>query len=134
MKTRIAPLFGLLAIALVLGLAADAPAKAAATDSSTVVFENDKANCILYQTGSGKNVCGFGMRSYPTHLSIMKTAGTFRVTTPDSKEATEEAKAGDVGWEPAVTHRYEAISPGTVEVYLIEVKDKDWKPSTDLKP
>ena len=112
---------------------AQATAKAAA-DSSTVVFENDKVRCILYHTTSGKNVCGFGMHSHPAHLYIMKTAGKFRVTTPDGKEATEEAKAGDVGWEPAVMHRYEAISPGTVEVYLVEVKDKDWKPSTGLSP
>jgi hypothetical protein len=137
MKTKFTPLLFLVAGCLGFFLArvyAQAPAKSAATDSSTVVFENEKVRCILYQTGTGKNVCGFGMHSHPAHLYIMKTAGKFRVTTPDGKEATEEAKAGEVGWEPAVTHRYEAISPGTVEVYLVEVKDKDWKPSTGLNP
>ena len=72
------------------------------------------------------------MHSHPPHLFIMKTAGKFRVTTPDGKESIDEAKAGDVGWEPAVTHRIEAISTEPVEVYLVEVKDKDWKPSTGL--
>ncbi len=132
MKTKLICFATLLAISLVRLSATDAPAKPAAPNSSTVVFENDKVRCILYHTSTGENVCGFGMHSHPAHLYIMKTAGKFRVTTPDGKTATEEANAGDVGWEPAVTHRYEAISPGTVEVYLVEVKDKDWIPSTNL--
>jgi hypothetical protein len=134
MKATPVPLLGVLIFFALRGIAAEIPAKAAAGDMSTVVFENEKVRCILYQTASGKNVCGFGMHSHPAHLYIMKTAGKFRVTTPDGKEAVEDANAGDVGWEPAVTHRYEAISPGNVEVYLVEVKDKDWKPSTGLKP
>jgi hypothetical protein len=134
MKTKFFGVASLLSITLVRFYAAESSTKAAPVDTSTVVFENEKVRCILYQTTSGKNVCGFGMHSHPAHLYIMKTAGKFRVTTPDGKEAVEEAKAGDVGWEPAVTHRYEAISAGNVEVYLVEVKDKDWKPSTGLKP
>ncbi|MDI1320251.1 MAG: hypothetical protein PSW75_08675 [bacterium] len=128
MKTKLFCLAGLLAIAAARVSAAESPAK----DSSTVLFENDKVRTILYVTGTGKNVCGFGLHSHPPHLFIMKTAGKLRVTTPDGKESIEEAKAGDVGWEPAVTHRIEAISPEPVEVYLVEVKDKDWKPSTGL--
>jgi len=132
MKTTIATLFGFLAVFLARGLAADAPAKAAATDSSTVVFENDKVRCILYQTGSGKNVCGFGMHTHPAHLYIMQSPGKFRTVTPDGKEVIEDGKAGDVGWEPAVTHRVECISGESVTCYLVEVKDKDWKPSNGL--
>lgn len=113
-------------------LAAVAPS--AAEDTSTVLFENDKVRTVLYRTTTGKNVCGFGMHSHPAHLFIMKTAGKFKVTTPDGKETIEEAKAGEVGWEPAVTHRIETLTPETVEVYLVEVKDKEWKPSTNLKP
>ena len=130
MKTKLACLASLLAVAAARVCAAESAPK----DSSTVVFENDKVRAILYVTATGKNVCGFGMHSHPAHLFIMKTAGKFRLTTPDGKESIEEAKAGEVGWEPAVTHRYEAISPEPVEVYLVEVKDKDWKPSTGLKP
>jgi hypothetical protein len=113
-------------------LAAVAPSSA--EDTSTVLFENEKVRTVLYRTTTGKNVCGFGMHSHPAHLFIMKTAGKFKVTTPDGKETVEEAKAGEVGWEPAVTHRIETLSPETVEVYLVEVKDKDWQPSTHLKP
>ena len=137
MKIKFAPLLLLAAGVLGLFLArafAQTPGKPAVNDSSTVLFENEKVRAILYHTTTGKNVCGFGMHSHPAHLFIMRTEGKFRVTTPDGKEAIEEAKAGDVGWEPAVTHRYEAVSPSTVEVYLVEVKDKDWKPSTGMSP
>ena len=114
-------------------LSAQGPAKPApATDSSTVVFENDKVRTILYQTGTGKNVCGFGMHSHPAHLYIQLNAAKFRVTTPDGKTTIEEGKAGEVGWEPAVTHRVESVSGESVTTYLVEVKDKDWKPSTNL--
>jgi len=91
-----------------------------------------KVRTILYQTGSGKNVCGFGMHSHPAHLYIQLNAAKFRVTTPDGKTTIEEGKAGEVGWEPAVTHRVESVSGESVTTYLVEVKDKDWKPSTNL--
>lgn len=135
MKTKFAPLLlivaGCLACWLV-RLSAQAPSKTSATDSSTVVFENDKVRAILYQTGTGKNVCGFGMHSHPAHLYIQLNAAKFRVTTPDGKVEIVEGKAGEVGWEPAVTHRVESVTGESVQTYLVEVKDKDWKPSTGL--
>ena len=134
MKTKTVLSFGLLAFAFVTHLAAETPAKPAPLrDSSTVVFENDKVRAILYQTGTGKNVCGFGMHSHPAHLYIQLQPAKFRVTTPDGKESIEEGKAGEVGWEPAVTHRVETLSAENVTIYLVEVKDKDWKPSAGLK-
>ena len=132
MKTKftVALLF-LLAAARV--AAADAPAKAADTDSSRVVFENEKVRIILYHTTSGKNLCGFGMHSHPAHAYIQLQPAKFRVTTPDGKVEILDAPAGDAGWEPAVTHRVETLSPANADTYLIEVKDKDWKPSTNLR-
>jgi hypothetical protein len=114
------------------GICADAPRKSAAADSSTVVFENEKVRTILYQTGTGKNVCGFGMHWHPAHLFIQLNPAKFRVTTPDGKVEIVEGKAGEVGWEPAVTHRVESMSGESVTTYLVEVKDRDWKPSTNL--
>ncbi len=132
MKTKrlVALLFTFGGIAV--GISADAPKKSAATDSSTVVFENEKVRTILYQTGTGKNVCGFGMHWHPAHLFIQLNPAKFRVTTPDGKTEIVEGKAGEVGWEPAVTHRVESVSGESVTTYLVEVKDKDWKPSTNL--
>lgn len=134
MKTKFLSALAILALVLVVRLAAETPAKPTPLpDSSTVMFENDKVRAVLYQTGTGKNVCGFGMHSHPAHLYIQLQPAKFRVTTPDGKESIEEGKAGEVGWEPAVTHRVEALSAENVTIYLVEVKDKDWKPSTGLK-
>ena len=135
MKTKLTPLLLLIAGCggfLLAHLSAQAPSKTTATDSSSVVFENDRVRTILYQTGTGKNVCGFGMHSHPAHLFIQLNAAKFRVTTPEGKVTIEEGKAGEVGWEPAVTHRVESLSGESVTTYLVEVKDKDWKPSTNL--
>ena len=93
-----------------------------------------QSSIILYQTGTGKNMCGFGMHSHPAHAYIQLNDAKIKVTTPDGKEEIVDSKAGEVGWEPAVTHRVESLSPGNVSTYLIEVKDKDWKPSTNLTP
>ena len=138
MKTNTLRLFLLLAGCLGLFLAripaADVPAKPAPLpESSTVVFENDKVRIILYQTGTGENMCGFGMHSHPAHAYIQLNDAKIKITTPDGKEEIVDSKAGDTGWEPAVTHRVESVGAGNVTTYLIEVKDKDWKPSTNLK-
>lgn len=123
MKTKAAALCLLLAGPLL--AAADA-------DFSKVVFENDQVRIVLYHTSGGKNLCGFGMHSHPAHAYIQIQAAKFRVTTPDGKEQILDAPAGDAGWEPAVTHRVESLSPVSADTYLIEMKDKDWKPSTGL--
>ncbi len=135
MKTKLASLLILVGAGFggfLARVSAQAPSKTTATDSSAVVFENDKVRTILYQTGTGKNVCGFGMHSHPAHLYIQLNAAKFRVTTPDGKVEVAEGKAGEVGWEPAVTHRVESVSGESVTTYLVEVKDKDWKPSSGL--
>jgi hypothetical protein len=131
MKTKFTIAALLLATLLSLP-AAETTQPAPTTDVSTVVFENDKVRTILYQTGTGKNVCGFGMHSHPAHLYIQLNPAKFRVTTPDGKVEIVEGKAGEVGWEPAVTHRVESVSGESVTTYLVEVKDKEWKPSTGL--
>jgi hypothetical protein len=134
MKTKFILPLVIVGFTLVIRLVAETPAKPAPLpDSSTGMFENDKVRTVLYQTGTGKNVCGFGMHSHPAHLYIQLQPAKVRVTTPDGKESIEEGKAGEVGWEPAVTHRVETLSAENVTIYLVEVKDKDWKPSTGLK-
>ena len=97
-----------------------------------VAFENEKVRVIEYRTGSGKDVCGFGMHTHPAHLYIMLTDAKLRTVTPDGKEAFEHAKAGDIGWEPAEQHICENLSNNNAMTYVIEIKDKDWKPSTGL--
>jgi hypothetical protein len=62
----------------------------------------------------------------------MKTDAKLRIVTPDGKESFEDAKAGDVGWAPAEQHIVENLSGKDAACYVIETKDKDWKPSTGL--
>jgi hypothetical protein len=135
MKSKFAPLLLLLAGCLGLFFArvlAQSSAKASVPETSKVLFENDRTRVIEYHTNAGKNICGLGLHSHPAHLFIMLTDAKLRVVTPDGKEEIVDAKAGEVGWESAVTHRAENLDGKNADCYLIEFKDKDWKPSTGL--
>lgn len=97
-----------------------------------VAFENDKVRVIEYQTGSEAGICGRGNHTHPGHVYIMLSDAKLRTVTPDGKAVIENAKAGDVGWEDAGEHICDKISAGNARCYVIEIKDKDWKPSTGL--
>ena len=97
-----------------------------------VVFENEKVRVINYHTGSEKNVCGFGMHTHPPHVYVMLTDAKLRIVTPDGKEIFEDSKAGDTGWADAEQHIVENLSGRNAACSIIEIKDKDWKPSTGL--
>jgi len=97
-----------------------------------VAFENDKVRVLEYQTGSETGICGYGNHTHPGHVYIMLSDAKLRTVTPDGKEVIENAKSGDVGWEDAEKHICEKISDGNARCYIIEIKDKDWKPSTGL--
>ena len=97
-----------------------------------VAFENEKVRVIEYQTGSEKDVCGFGMHTHPPHLYIMLTDAKLRIVDADGKETFENSKAGDTGWAPAEKHIVENLSGESAGCYIIEIKDQDWKPSTGL--
>ncbi len=119
---------------LVAHLVAQTPTPAKTPETARVVFDDARSRVIEYHTNGGKNVCGLGMHYHPPHLYIMTTDAKLRVVTPDGKEEIIDAKAGEVGWEGAVTHRAENLSGKKASCYVIEFKDKDWKPSTGLGP
>ena len=100
--------------------------------SARVAFENDRVRVIEYHTGSEKAICGFGVHTHPPHVYIMLTDAKIRIVTPDGKETFENAKAGDVGWAGAEHHIAENILGNNAGCYVIEIKDKDWTPSTGL--
>ena len=132
MNTQVSCLLAAIALA---GAGCHTPASSAHRHSPAVyrvVFENDKVRVIEYHTGSEKDICGFGMHSHPAHLYIMKTDARLRIVAPDGKESFETSKAGEVGWEPAEEHIAENLMGNDASCYLIEIKDKDWKPSTGL--
>ena len=103
-------------------------------ETSKVLFENERTRVIEYRTNGGTNVCGLGVHSHPPHVFIMLTDARLRIVDADGKEHFEDAKAGEAGWEPAVTHRAENVTGKDVGIYLVEFKDRDWKPSTGMSP
>ncbi|MEO7598238.1 MAG: hypothetical protein ABIV50_04860 [Opitutus sp.] len=117
---------------LVLRSGAQSSAKTAAPETAKVVFENDRSRVIEYHTNTGKDICGLGLHSHPAHLYIMLTDSKLRTIGTDGKEEIVDSKAGEVGWEAASTHRCENLLGNNAGVYVIEIKDKDWRPSTGL--
>ena len=113
-------------------LFAATPVQTPAVETGRVVFENEKTRVVEYRTNGGKDACGAGVHSHPDHLYIMLTDAKFRTVLPDGKEELADAKAGEVGWEAAATHRCENIMGNQAGLFVIEIKDKNWKPSTGL--
>ncbi|MEO8346493.1 MAG: hypothetical protein ABI607_12440 [Betaproteobacteria bacterium] len=58
------------------------------------------------------------------------TDAKVKVTAADGKVFVADVKAGDMFWSPAEIHTTDNLSGATVRAYIVEFKDKDWKPST----
>jgi hypothetical protein len=137
MKPKSAALSLLVVVALGFAfsrLFAASPVETPAIETGKVVFENEKTRVIEYRTNGGKDACGTGVHSHPDHLYIMLTDAKFRTVLPSGKEELSDAKAGEVGWEAAATHRCENLMSNQAGLFVIEIKDKNWKPSTGLSP
>lgn len=98
--------------------------------SYKVMFENDKVRVLEYVAGAGLPVCGVGRHSHPIHLTMQLTDAKVKVTTDAGKVIVADVKAGTMFWSPAETHRTENMTGTTIRAYIVEMKDKDWKPST----
>lgn len=108
------------------------PASVTAQDASRVqprsyrvVLDNPRVRVIEYTARPGMGVCGVGMHSHPDHVTVLLTPARVRVTHNGVVKMVE-LKAGDVFWEPAVTHEVENLGGGDVRSLIIELKrDKD---------
>jgi len=109
-------------------LAQDAPT--VAPRSYRVVVENDRVRVLEFKSRPGMGVCGQGMHSHPDHVTVSLTGAKLRVTTPDGKATFEDVPPGAVFFEPAVIHSAEIIGGSGTRTYIIELRGKDWKPST----
>jgi quercetin dioxygenase-like cupin family protein len=98
--------------------------------SYKVLFENDRVRVLEYQSRPGRGICGRGKHSHPAHLNVLLTDAKAKVTLPDGKSFFGQNKAGDVFWEPAVTHTVENVGGTDMRAYMVELKDKDWQPSS----
>lgn len=98
--------------------------------SYKVVFENDHLRVLEYVSRPGLGLCGRGRHSHPPHLNVLLTDAKAKITTADGKTFVGQRKAGEVFWEGAVTHTVENIGGSGVRAYMVELKDRDWQPST----
>ncbi len=109
-------------------LAQDAPTMA--PRSYRVVLDNDRVRVLEYKSRPGFGVCGEGMHYHPDHVTVSLTGAKLKVTTPGGKPTFENIPAGTVFFEPTVIHSAEIIGGLGTRSYIIELKGKDWKPST----
>jgi hypothetical protein len=94
-----------------------------------LVFEKEKVRVLEYKSRPGLGVCGTGTHSHPDHVAIPLTDAKAKVRGQDGKTFIAQVKAGEAFWEPAETHIAENIG-GAARVLIVEIKDRDWKPST----
>ena len=93
-----------------------------ASDTISVILENDKLKVTEYVSNPGKDVCGKGKHTHAPHLSILLTDAKVTVTTSNGKTQIFDLKAGAAFWSEAETHI--AINSGDkiAKAYIVELK------------
>jgi hypothetical protein len=122
-----------LAMLAALGVTRDVFAQDAVTSdprSFRVVLENERVRVIEFRSGPGLGVCGQGMHYHPERVTVSLTGAKVRITNAEGRTMVREVPLGRVSFEPAVTHATENIGGSGTRTYMIELKDKHWKPST----
>lgn len=112
------------------------PASAIAQDpvkmspkSYRVALENDRVRVLEYNNRPGLGVCGRGLHYHPAHVDVCLTDVRVKVVQ-DGKTTVDKVKTGDVLWFDAEWHEAENVDKTASRVYMIEMKDTNWKPST----
>ena len=121
-----------IALLAAFGVAEDTLAQNATTAnprSYRVVLDNDRVRVIEYKSRPGLGVCGEGVHSHPAHLAIALTPAKVKVTQ-NGKTTYGEVPAGEVMFFDAEVHSAENVGGAGTRFYLVEMKGRDWKPST----
>ena len=121
-----------IALLAAFGVAEDALAQNATTAnprSYRVVLDNERVRVIEYKSRPGLGVCGEGVHSHPAHLAIALTPAKVKVTQ-NGKTTYGEVPAGEVMFFDAEVHSAENVGGAGTRFYLVEMKGRDWKPST----
>jgi hypothetical protein len=98
--------------------------------SYRVVLENDRVRVLEYKSRAGFGVCGQGMHYHPAHITVSLTGAKLKRTFPDGKSALADVPPGHVFFAEAETHSAEVLGGAGTRTYIVELKGKDWKPST----
>jgi hypothetical protein len=120
------------ALLAALGVAAEAEAQDAVTvdpRSFRVVVENDSVRVLEYKSRPGLGVCGQGMHFHPAHVTVSLTGAKLK-KTEDGKVSLVDIPPGHVFYADAQTHSAEIIGGSGTRTYIVELKGRDWKPST----
>lgn len=119
------------------GLGAAAALPAVAQDAAKVnprsykvVFDNESIRVLEYLSRPGLGICGQGRHYHPSHVTIQLTEAKVLVTTDNGKKEAVDAKAGLVFQSPAEWHVTENVGTTESHAYIVEFKNKNWKPST----
>ena len=99
--------------------------------SYRVMFENEKVRVLEYSNRPGLGPCGRGRHYHPAHLDVFLTPFTGKMTHEDGKVTTGTAKSGQVAWFEAEWHEVENVDKSASKVIMVELKDANWKPSSD---
>jgi hypothetical protein len=114
------------------GVPPDAMAQDAATADPRayrVVLDNERVRVLEYRSRPGLGVCGQGMHYHPAHVTVSLTGAKLRRTV-GGNVTMAEIPPGHVFYAEAETHSAEVIGGSGTRTYIIELKGRDWKPST----
>jgi hypothetical protein len=120
------------ALLAALGVSAQAQAQDAVTAdprSFRVVIDNDSVRVLEYKSRPGLGVCGQGLHYHPAHVTVSLTGAKLK-KTENGKVSLVDIPPGHVFYADAETHAAEIIGGSGTRTYIIELKGKDWKPST----
>lgn len=121
-----------LAFLSALGVSAEAVAQDAATSdprSFRVVVDNASVRVLEYRSRPGLGVCGQGLHYHPAHVTVSLTGAKLK-KTENGKVSFVEIPPGHVFYAEAETHAAEIIGGSGTRTYIVELKNRDWKPST----
>jgi beta-alanine degradation protein BauB len=97
--------------------------------SFRVVVDNPNVRVLEYKSRPGLGVCGQGLHYHPAHVTVSLTGAKLK-KTEHGKTSLVEIPPGHVFYAEAETHSAEIIGGSGTRTYIIELKGKDWQPST----
>jgi hypothetical protein len=115
-----------------LGVGADALAQDALSAdprSFRVVLDNADVRVLEYRSRPGLGVCGQGMHYHPAHITVSLTGAKLKKTEHGTVSLVD-IPPGHVFYAAAETHAAEVIGGSGTRTYIIELKGKEWRPST----
>jgi hypothetical protein len=97
--------------------------------SFRVVVDNATVRVLEYKSRPGLGVCGQGLHYHPAHVTVSLTGAKLK-KTEHGKVSLVDIPPGHVFYADAETHAAEVIGGAGTRTYIIELKGKDWQPST----